>query len=564
MPITQSSRNEEIAGKIVKKWEILRSNRGNLDSHCREIAQRIWPGQSRMFGSFGKNVSTGEKRNEEIFDSTAASALNKFTSILDSLLTPMNQTWHYIIADNPLLMKDRGVALWMEELNRNIFRKRYAADANFVPQNQLVYKGLGAYGTSGLFTDDLRRRGRRVNGFRYRNVHLSELYLMENHQGIVENVYRYYKATADQIRDRFGSSMPERVSSKLDTAPQEEFYLLHCVMPRMNIDYERKDFMSMEWASYYVLEEGAWLLEEGGYESFPYGISRYEQDGISAYGRSPAMEALPAIMTLNEEKKTLLTQGHRAVAPPLFAYDDGVLDTYNITPGSVNWGGVSPDGKLLVHPMPVGNVLIGKDMMDDERVIINDLFLVPFFQMLQKNPQMTATEVMEKSKEKGILLAPTVGRQYNEYHGRVIEREIDLELRQNPEFAKRMPQVLIEAGGEYTLRYDSPMARMQRAEEAAGLMRNVDITIQIAQQTQNPAALDHWNWDVIIPELAEIGNVPKRWLNSIEQIQQIRSARAQQAQDQQDIQSAPAGAALLKARVAAAKEGVEVAESEAA
>jgi hypothetical protein len=553
----QTSQQEETAGKILKAVEQLRGKRGNLDSHCQEIAERIVPSESRMFQQQNRSPVYGEKRNEEMYDSTAASALNKFTSILDSLLTPMDQIWHAIIPEFDYLMKDRATVLWLEELTQKVFRKRYAPTANFVAQNQLVYKGLGAYGTGGLFVDEYKGR-HGVRGVRYKNIHLSEMLLMENHQGIVEHVYRAYKATAGQLAERF-PNCPEEVLQKLKAegrATEDEFVVVHCVMPRVNVDYERADYMGMDFASFYVLEQGKWLLEEGGFESFPYGVSRYERDGASAYGRSPAMEALPAIKTLNEEKKTLLTHGHRTVAPPLFAYDDGVLDTYNIRPGAVNFGGVNADGKLLVHPMPVGNVLISKEMMDDERMAINDVFLVPLFQMLEKRPQMTATEVLEQVKDKNVFLAPTVGRQYTEYHGRVIEREIDLVLRQDPQFHDRMPPALIEAGGMYRLRYDSPMAKMQRAQEASGIMRTVDTAINISTTTGNPAPLDHFNWDEIIPELADIGGVPKRWLNSEEVIAQIRQGRAQEAEDQKNIQAAPAAAAMVKAQAAAGKKQV--------
>lgn len=549
----QSSEEEQIAGGVVKQFEALRGKRGNLDSHCQEISEKVWPSQSKLFQ--GQNAATdeGEKRSSNHYDATASSALNKFASILDSLLTPMNQTWHRIVPDDPYLLKDRATVLWMEELNRCLFKKRYAPTANFVPQNQLVYKGLGAWGTSAIFTDELRGRRGEV-GRRYKNIHLSELYMMENHQGIVEEIYRFYKSTALQVVKRFGeNNVPEKMVEKSKKSPDDTTFLVHCVKPREDVDYSRADHKGMEFVSFYVLYEEKWLLEEGGYESFPYAVSRYEQTPGEVYGRSPAMEALPAIKTLDEEKKTVLTHGHRAIAPPLFAYDDGVLDTYNIRPGTTTFGGVNADGKLLVHSMPVGNIMIGKELMDDERDIINDLFLVPLFQMLEENPQMTATEVVERTKEKGILLSPTVGRQYNEYHGRMIEREIDLELRQNRMLRETMPPALVEAGGEYRLRYDSPMARMQRMEEASGVMRTVETALNIATQTQNPAVLDHFNFDVIIPQLADIGGVPREWLNDPKAIEATRAGRAEQMQKQEEIQEAPGQAALIKATSVARK-----------
>lgn len=554
--IGQSSAQQETAGQIIKRMETLRSSssRGNLNFQCQEIAERIWPSQSRLFNSLGEPTSEGEKRGEEAYDTTPSSALNKFASILDSLLTPMDQTWHRIIPDLDYFLKSRRVQLWLEELNRNIFKKRYAPTTGFVAQNQLVYKGLGAYGNSGLFVDEYKGR-RGELGYRYRNVHLSELFFLENHQGIVDDVYRYYKATAHQIWKRWGKNSPPSVLSVLKTDPDRKFMLVHVSCPRENVDFERRDYMGMDYCSYYVSVEDKWLLEEGGYEDFPYGVSRYEQVPGESYARSPAMDALCGMKVLNEEKKTLLTHGHRAIAPPLFAHDDGVLDAYNLRPGAVNFGGVNADGKLLVHPMPVGNVMFTKEMMDDERYAINDMFLVPLFQMVEKNPQMTATEVMERVKEKGILLAPTVGRQYNEYHGRVIEREIGLELRQNRQLRESIPPEFLEAGAEFRLRYESPMARMQRAEESSGFMRTVETATSIATTTQNPALLDHFNWDVIIPEMADIAGVPKRWMNDPKVIAQSRADRSAQAQDEQDIQAGPAAAAMVKAAAAAQKVG---------
>ena len=41
------------------------------------------------------------------------------------------------------------------------------------------------------------------------------------------------------------------------------------------------------------------MLDEGGYRTFPYAISRYVTAPGETYGRSPAMLALPSIKTLN-------------------------------------------------------------------------------------------------------------------------------------------------------------------------------------------------------------------------------------------------------------------------
>ena len=79
-------------------------------------------------------------------------------------------------------------------------------------------------------------------------------------------------------------------------------------------------------------------------------------------------------------------------------------------------------------------------------------------------------------------------------------------------------------------------------------MRTIESTLNIVNITQNPAPLDHFNWDVIIPEVSEIHGVPTKWLRSFEQVQAIRQGRAEQQDQQVAIQAAPGAAALMNAQ----------------
>lgn len=537
----QSSQEQELVQSILRDYEQSSQNRANFESQWQEIAERVIPSESRSFNRNGAESTKGDKRTQFIFDSTASIALGRFSAILDSLLTPRNQIWHKLKASDDALNKSYRVRRWFEDVNRILFKERYSPSANFAAQNQKHYKSLGAYGTGATFIDELYGE----KGLRYKNVHLSELFILENHQGLINHVLRYFPLTARQAYEKWGDKIPDKIKSTLSTSPNREFNFIHCVKPREDMDPERMDYKGMKFASYYISVEGEEVLQEGGYGVFPYAASRYEQYDTEVYGRSPAMEVLPSIKTLNEQKKTMLKQGHRAADPVLLGPDDGVLDGMNIKPGSYNAGGVTADGRPLVHTLPTGNFQIAKELMDDERGLINDVFLVSLFQILIETPQMTATEVMERTREKGILIAPTVGRQESEKLGPTIERELDLLARQGK--LPEMPPELIEAKGEYTVVYDSPLSRTQKAEEASGFMRTMESALSIVNVTQDPAPLDHFNWDVIIPEVSDIHGVPPSWMRSKEEIDSIRQGRAEAQQAQQAIQAAPGAAALVKA-----------------
>lgn len=535
-----NSPEDQIADTVLRDFQQMSSSRSNEESIWQEIAERLIPGHVGTFNS-SQTYQPGRRGTEFIFDATPSIALGRFAAIVDSLLTPVNQKWSRITADNHYVNKDKQSRLWFDEASDILFKYRYAPKANFVSQNQQGFVSLGAYGNGVTFTDALSSEP----GIRYKNIHLGEVHFAENHQGIIDKATRRFPFSVRQAYQKWGEKLPPKIIGKLKTNPEEKIFIIHCVKPREDLDPTRADYKGMAFASYYVIEDGKKLLSEGGYATFPYSISRYMQYPGEIYGRGPAQEVLPAIKTLYEQKKTVLKQGQRTVDPVLLFADDGIISEFSLSPGAMNPGGVTKDGRPLVHTLPVGNIMIGKELMDDERSAVNDAFLVRLFQLVMETPTMTATEVMERVREKGILLTPTVGRQQSEYLGPMIERELDLLVQQR--LLPPMPPALLEAQGEYKIIYDSPLSRAARAEEASGLMRTVESTLNVVNVTGNMEPLDFFDWDTIVPEMSQIQGVPERFMRSKEVVESIRASRAEQAQMQQAIQAGPAAAAMIKA-----------------
>jgi hypothetical protein len=315
---------------------------------------------------------------------------------------------------------------------------------------------------------------------------------------------------------------------------------------KTNSEFElgRLDAKGKRFSSHYLLKDQKVLLAAGGYRCMPYSVARYLTAPGENYGRGPAMNVLGGINVLNEEKKVILKQGHRAVDPILLMHDDGIIENMNLKPGSMVPGGVSAEGRPLVHTLPTGNFIIGKELMDDERMAINDAFLVTLFQILIETPQMTATEVLERAREKGALLSPTMGRYQSEGLGPMCEREFDLLMFQG--LIPPPPQVILDAGAEYMVEYDAPLNRAMRAEEAAGGMRTFQWAAEIATNLQDPSVMDTFDPDVMIPELADINAMPLRWRRTPEKIAEIRKNRDTQAAAAQITQALPGMAAMAK------------------
>ena len=525
-----------------------------------EVSQLVLPNMRNTFFRDAYNFP-GLKKTDRQVDASGMVKLMKFAAICDAMLTPFSQNWHELQASDPALQKQRAVRLWFEQASNALYRARYIGPANFRKNNQMIFQQVGAFGNGPMFVDQLYdMHGNPVRGMRYKALPIGEVYIRTNHQGQVDAFVRAYRMTARQAMQKFGHDMlPEELDEAQDNQSETLYDFFHCVYP--NEDYDPAAKLSVNgkpWISHYVSCTGRRLMQEGGYYSFPLPFARYSEWPNEIYGRGPAMDVLPSLKTLNAEKSTFLKTGHRAADPIFLSSDDGIGD-FDFIPGAMNKGWLNGEGQPLVKALEAGEIQISDKMMDEERNLQNDMFLVSIFQALVENPNMTATQVIELINQKGIFMAPTVGGM-SDYLEATIERELDLAVRMR--LIDPMPPQLREARGEYRVVFTSPMFKAMRAGEASGFLRTMESALEVAGQMQDPSILDWADHDVAWPEIARIQSVPETWMASPEKIAQKRQQRAQAAQQQQNVQALPAQAAMLKARAAVAKQGGAQAEGQ--
>lgn len=534
-------------GEIMRRQSDMEAESRNWTSLYEDVAAIVDP---RYVNSFNNVTpwanSQGVDRTQRQYDSRPPYALNCFASVMDWMLTPMNQKYQRIKATVPELNRIPRVARYLDEVRDIVFHYRYLPKANFASQIGEHWRQLGAFGTAGLFIDRLDG-----GGVRYKSCNLGQLYFYNNHQGITDTVHYKFMMTSRQAAQKLSQPpfvCPAKILEEAKDAAKcdTQHTFIHCVYPNSDRDPTRLDYKGMEYTSVYVCTDLKEMCGESGYSTFPYAISRYIVSPNETRGRSPVMMVLPNIKSLNQMKRTILKMGERAVDPVLLAADDGVVGNVSLRSGFVNYGAVDAQGRKLVHALDTNtsNMPIGKELMDDEREGIDNMLLVKFFKLLEENPQMTATQALEIVKGKNALVAPMMGRQQSETLGPMTEREIDLLSRQNK--LPPMPPELLEAGAGIHLVYDSPLSRAMRAEEASGLGRTLETFTEYANVTQDPSPFDWIDFDAAAPELADINATPARWISTPEQVAQKRQGRAQKAQQQQLIDAAPAIASIVK------------------
>lgn len=543
------------AADIIREFEALQASKGNWMQHWYEIALRIDPVNAPYFGSFGSGqVARGEKRMQEVFDSTGIKSLNRGVAVLDSLLVPLNEVWHFLETDNPELSQDRDALLYFEEVNRRLRNSRLAPGTNFISQQQIVWKNLLAYSTGVMHVT----ASMTSPGLRYRAIHLAEVTLDENSEGDVDRVWRKFSQTTRQLAQRAefsGWRLPEKIKESLEKKPDKEWSVLHYVGPNTDRVSRRADYRGMLFEAAYISHDCKETMWEGGHVSMPYIVSRYARGAGEVFGRGgPGEQTLPDVKTLNEVKKAHIKQIHRALDPPVAAPDDDAFDAPSFKPGTIIWRGVNKEGKLLVQPLKFGDVQASREMMEDDRNSIRSAYNLDLFEILLDRPGMTATEVLERKAEKVAFLYPILAGQQTEYLGPLLSRELDV-LSQFPGILPDRPEVFGQVRGRYKIRFQSPLNRAQDASEAAGFLRSWQQTAEMSALTGDPSGLDHFNLDEAIPRLARINGIPESMLRSPEEVQAVRDGRQQESAVQQAIQAAPAGAAVIKALAASQKGG---------
>jgi len=515
---------------ILKHQEQLAAKRTNFDSWWQEICYRVLPAEAQ----FTTKSMEGEKRTERLFDGRAVTANEQFGAIMDDLLTPRTQVWHMLAPEDDDLTDSQDTKAFFEELNKRLFTMRYRPQANFAAQKHQGYLGVGALGNSCMFIDE--DFGREYSGPRYKQFHMSEVWWADNHQGVIDHMYRRFQWAAHKAVKRFGEALPAKIIQAAKDNPFQEFEFLHCVRPNEERIEGRADYRGMQWASYYGCVDGKAMIERRGFTSWPFAIGRGTVATNESYGRSPAMAAWPAIMTINEEKKTILRAAQKEVDPPLLLQEDGVLEAFNLRPGALNYGGMSNEGQALVAPLKTGaNIPLGMEMMQLEQQHIDDSFLVSLWRMVANENVQTATQVLEIAQQRAISLAPVMGRQHAEDLGPLIMRELDLLAKsgQMPE----MPEELIERGGRYKIEYRSPLARAMRAQDGIAIMRTFEVMPTAIALDKNAAYVV--DVSASLREVAEINGMPAKLLRDKRQVEAIVQQQQQAEAQMAAVSAAP-------------------------
>jgi hypothetical protein len=512
---------------LVKRKGKLKAQRGTWETHWQDLSNFVLPNEA----DFNLKRSKGDKRTTLVYDSTGIHANEMLAAGLHGMLTNPASNWFSLRVKNDSQGTGSGseAKQWLEDTTNAVMAEISAPSVAFPSHIHEYYLSLCSIGTACMFVGEPSTR----EGISFRAIHIDEIFIAENADGIIDTVFRSFKMTVRQIVQKWGEkSLSPRIKRMYEKQEfDKEIELLHCVYPRDDVDKGKRAATMLPVASVYIDEKEHHVLAEGGFDEMPYMVSRWAKTVGEVFGRSPAMTALPDIKMLQEIMKTTIKAAQKVVDPPLLVPDDGVLGPVRTIPGGLNYYRAS-SGARIEPLLTGGNIGISYEMMTDLRDRIRTTFFLDQLQF-QGAPRMTATEVVERTERTLRLLGPTLGRLQSEFLGPMIERIYGVLSRSGrlPE----PPESIAEQ--ELKIEYVSPLARAQRQTETQGIMRTLEFIGPIAGL--DPQAAQIIKGADTVRHIAELNGVPPMLLKSNEELMEEAKAQQEaQAAQQQMMQGA--------------------------
>jgi hypothetical protein len=257
------------------------------------------------------------------------------------------------------------------------------------------------------------------------------------------------------------------------------------------------------------------------------------------------MLALSEIKSLQLMGKSELRAFGQWTDPPLGMPNDGVMNRPNLNPRAINPGAVGPDGSLRVRPiLTAQNPDFAEKVMEVRRAAVKETLYINLFQTLIKNPEMTATEAMIRSNEKGELLGPAGGK-IQAALSTMVDRELSILTRRGifrPNSPLAPPASL--QGTALSVKMTSPLDRMRRANEGVGTTQLLNVALPMVKV--QPNILDNFDLDKTLRLLREIFGAPAEVIVTEAIMQQKRQASLQKQQMAMALQAGQAGGKIAK------------------
>lgn len=524
--------------------EQMKLERESFRSHWTQLASYIKPRRGRFFVS---DVNKGERRNQNIIDSTPTFAARTLSSGMMSGITNPARPWFRLTVADSELADMADIKEWLHEvtLRMNIVMAR----SNLYNTLPIYYTDLGVFGTAAMLIEEDDE-----DVIRSLSFPIGSYMLANDAKGRARVFAREFQMTVRQIVEQFCTDDKGKVNLANASSTVRQLYeqnqletridVTHLIGPNPEADATRLASKYKPFASWYwetgTAKDGELLgfLQKRGYDEFPIMATRWEVTGEDVYATDcPGMTALGDIKQLQLAEKRIFQAVEKMVSPPMRAPAGLKNSRLSFAPNDISFvpemqgEGIKPIQEIR----PDVSHLEFKQQQARQR--IEAAFFADLFLMIandQRAQRATATEIEARHEEKLLALGPVLERLNQELLNPTIDRVFAIMARKD--MLPPPPEAM--QGMSLRVEYISIMAAAQRMVGIGGIDRLAGFVTGLAANTQNPQVLDKIDTDQMVDEYAEMMGVSPRVVRPDETVAEMRAAREEVARQMQQMEQA--------------------------
>ena len=407
----------------------------------------------------------GQLKSHILYDSTLQEATATAANTMVALLFPNWQRWTKL-APGGSIPRDaitKDIIEGLQEATEVFFD--FLNHSNFSTVSNEVALDL-QIGTSVLRFDE---GSTDEQPFVFSATPLAAVALEEGTNGAVETVFMARNPLARNLTRMYDGledfDLPIGLQEIVREKPDEK---VEIVQGTIFHPESKKYFGVVVWVKNKTI---IWRYDYG--ESSPDIVSRASKISGEIYGRGRVLLALSDARTLDKMQEFVLRHSAQQIAPPMTGISDGVLNPYTavLTPNTILPVGsndrANPSLRILEFG---GNFNIGDAIMDSLRDRIRRTLLGP---EPSEGPIKSATEVSITDRNRLWAMGGEFGRIQVEFLTKVAARGIFILQSRG-----LIPRFKVD-GREVTLKFTSPFARSQDAEDLLALDRTLETLLPL-------------------------------------------------------------------------------------
>jgi hypothetical protein len=526
--------------------------RSGWDSHWREVGDFMRPRRTRFWIGDKK----GERRNQNIIDSTARFSSRTLSSGLHAGLTSPARPWMKLSTPDPELARFPPVKAWLHETTGRMLT--IFAQTNLYNTLPTVYGDMGDFGTAAVsvLEDD-------KDLFRAYTYPLGSYAIGLSSRGLATTFCHEYSMTVRQLIEQFALEDDGRtiIWDKLSTEVkamwdrgdyEEDIEVCWLVMPNEERADDRLGSQFLPWISCHW-EKGRRspdFLRVSGFRTFPLMVPRWDvTDSKTIYGDDcPGMTALGDVKQLQIEQRRKGQAINKIVDPPLVGPPSLRTQKTSLLPGDVTYQDVREgmQGLKTIHDIHHGAVQVMTEDIREVQYRIQRAYYEDLFLMLATSDQRlgadrpTAREIDERHEEKLLALGPVLERTNDELLDPLIDRVYAL-----MEANGLIPEPPEEVNGvTLKVEYISIMAQAQKLVGVVGQDRFIQSILPIALQV--PEVLDKVDWYQTVDNYGDMLGIDPLMIRPTEEAKELSQQRAQAANAAMQAAAAKDEASAMK------------------